>query len=147
MRRNALACIALVLAACAHGSGRRAAEPAASGGAPGELPDVCRTAMTYVQKVSCQLTELIDSQWAGRSAAMAPGQTRKLSIEVLLFIDREGRIERWTFQRQSGDPGLDEAVVRAVGELKPRPPPVDLREQLRTGGLLLGHTYCPQGTV
>lgn len=150
MRRGTLPCTALVfvLASCAHGpDGPGPAQPGARRAAPMELPDFCRAPMTYVDEVSCQFLELTDSLWPGRAAAMAAGQTRRLSIEVHLFIDREGRIERWTFQRQSGDPGLDEAVVRAVGQLSPRPPPAHLREQLRSGGLLVGNIYCPQGTI
>ena len=59
---------------------------------------------------------------------------------VVLKIDKSGRILRVAFEKKSGDPGLDNSVLRAVKKADPLPPlPPGFRENV----LELGIRFLP----
>ena len=59
-----------------------------------------------------------------------------LKAIVVLRIQPDGTIARYTFDKPSGNPAFDEAVERAVRQTRRVPPPPDsLRETFRSSGL------------
>ncbi len=64
-----------------------------------------------------------------------------LRATVLLFIDPDGRVTRYEFERRSGNGAFDSALERAIRAARLPPPPTALRDRYRSEGL--GVVYRP----
>jgi colicin import membrane protein/protein TonB len=60
-----------------------------------------------------------------------------LRATVVLFIEPDGKLSRWTFREKSGNGAFDEALARAVQQARFPPPPAELRQEVRAVGLLV----------
>lgn len=58
-----------------------------------------------------------------------------LKATVVLFIDPLGRIVSFRFEKRSGNPAFDAALESAIQSARLAPPPPEMREQFRRGGL------------
>jgi len=58
-----------------------------------------------------------------------------LSATVLVFVENDGRITRWRFERKSGNPAFDAALERTLRAAHLPPPPEAQRESYRRTGL------------
>lgn len=58
-----------------------------------------------------------------------------LSATVVLFIESDGRVSRYQFERRSGNPTFDGALERAIRTARLPPPPAEKRALFRTQGL------------
>jgi colicin import membrane protein/protein TonB len=58
-----------------------------------------------------------------------------LNATVVLFIEPDGRISNWRFERRSGNAAFDEALERSIRQTRLPPPPPENRERYRSIGL------------
>jgi colicin import membrane protein/protein TonB len=58
-----------------------------------------------------------------------------LKATVVLYIEPDGRVARWSFESRSGSAAFDDALERAIRQARLPPPPADLRERYRNLGL------------
>lgn len=58
-----------------------------------------------------------------------------LKAVVVLFIEPDGRISNYRFERRSGNGSYDDALDRAIRQTRLPPPPPELRSVYRTVGL------------
>jgi colicin import membrane protein/protein TonB len=58
-----------------------------------------------------------------------------LSATVLVYVERDGRITRWRFERRSGNPAFDAALERTLRAAHLPPPPDAQRDAYRRTGL------------
>jgi colicin import membrane protein/protein TonB len=67
------------------------------------------------------------------------GEKERLYLKgtLVLFIEPDGRVLRHEFVTRSGNPTFDEALERAVRDVRLPPPPADAREAYRRRGLLV----------
>ena len=65
------------------------------------------------------------------------GEKERLYLQgtIVLFIEPDGRVLRHEFVKRSGNPVFDEALERAVRDIRLPPPPGDGREAYRRRGL------------
>jgi colicin import membrane protein len=65
------------------------------------------------------------------------GEKERLFLQgtIVLFIEPDGRVLRHEFVKRSGNPVFDEALERAVRDIRLPPPPDDAREAYRRRGL------------
>ena len=64
-----------------------------------------------------------------------------LKATVVLYIDAEGQVIRYTFEQRSGNGAFDAALERAIRAARLPPPPAELRQRYRSEGL--GVVYRP----
>ena len=64
-----------------------------------------------------------------------------LKATVILYIDADGQVLRYTFESKSGNGAFDAALDRAIRAARIPPPPNDLRKKYRNEGL--GVVYRP----
>ncbi len=64
-----------------------------------------------------------------------------LKATVVLYLDADGSVLRYTFESRSGNPAFDAALERAIRAARLPPPPADLRGRYRNEGL--GVLYRP----
>jgi colicin import membrane protein len=74
-------------------------------------------------------------------AVISERERLHLQADVILFIEPDGRIDRFTFERRSGNGAFDAALERTVRTTRVPPPPPEKREAYRRGGIRL--TYRP----
>ncbi|HVI75644.1 MAG TPA: energy transducer TonB [Anaeromyxobacteraceae bacterium] len=65
----------------------------------------------------------------------------RLQATIVLYLDADGRVLRYEFERRSGNDAFDAALERAVRAARIPPPPSDRRRQYREKGL--GVLYKP----
>ncbi|GEJ55621.1 energy transducer TonB [Anaeromyxobacter diazotrophicus] len=65
----------------------------------------------------------------------------QLQATVVLYLDSDGRVLRYVFERRSGNEAFDAALERAIRAARIPPPPADRRRQYRDQGL--GVLYKP----
>jgi colicin import membrane protein/protein TonB len=58
-----------------------------------------------------------------------------LRATVVLFIEPDGRVSRWSFEDRSGNAVFDAALERAVRAARLPPPPAGMRDRYRSQGL------------
>jgi len=65
------------------------------------------------------------------------GEKERLYLQgtIVLFIEPDGRVLRQEFVKRSGNPVFDDALERAVHDVRLPPPPADAREAYRRRGL------------
>lgn len=65
------------------------------------------------------------------------GEKERLYLQgtIVLFVEPDGRVLRHEFVKRSGNPVFDEALERAVRDVRLPPPPADGREAYRRRGL------------
>lgn len=66
---------------------------------------------------------------------IAPQDLANLRATVVLRIDANGRITSHDFERRSGNPSYDDALVRAIARTQLPPPPPELRAHYARVGL------------
>lgn len=54
---------------------------------------------------------------------------------IVLYIEADGRLARWTFETRSGNGAFDDALDRTLRQTRLPPPPAELRELYRSTGL------------
>jgi len=59
----------------------------------------------------------------------------RLQATIVLFLDADGRVLRFVFERRSGNDAFDAALERAVRGARIPPPPIDQRRQYRDTGI------------
>jgi colicin import membrane protein len=59
----------------------------------------------------------------------------RLQATVVLYLDADGRVLRFVFERRSGNEAFDAALERAIRAARIPPPPGDQRRQYREQGL------------
>jgi colicin import membrane protein len=59
----------------------------------------------------------------------------RLQATIVLYIDADGRVVRFAFERRSGNEAFDAALERAVRAARIPPPPSDQRRQYRETGI------------
>jgi colicin import membrane protein/protein TonB len=64
-----------------------------------------------------------------------------LNATVVLYLDDDGRVMRFAFERPSGNGAFDAALERAIRAARLPPPPPDLKKKYRNEGL--GVLYRP----
>ncbi len=64
-----------------------------------------------------------------------PFEGYAIAGSVVLFIEPDGRIARWRFEKRSGDAAFDDALAQTFERARLTPPPPPLRELYRTVGL------------
>jgi len=64
-----------------------------------------------------------------------------LRATVILYVDSDGKVLRYAFEKRSGDDSFDAALERAIGAARLPPPPAEFRKKYRTEGL--GVLYRP----
>jgi colicin import membrane protein len=74
-------------------------------------------------------------------AVISERERLHLQADVILYIEPDGRIDRFTFERRSGNGAFDAALERTVRTTRVPPPPPEKREAYRRGGIRL--TYRP----
>jgi colicin import membrane protein len=65
----------------------------------------------------------------------------RLQATVVLYLDADGRVLRYVFERRSGNEAFDAALERAIRAARLPPPPTERRQQYRQQGL--GVLYKP----
>lgn len=60
-----------------------------------------------------------------------------LRAQIALYIEADGRITRFEFERRSGNDAFDNALERAIRQTRAPPPPPDKRIVYRTRGILV----------
>jgi colicin import membrane protein/protein TonB len=68
-------------------------------------------------------------------ATMSEAERQRLQAVVILYIEPDGRISRWRFEKKSGHQGFDDALERALRQTRLPPPPLEMRQRYREGGL------------
>jgi colicin import membrane protein len=68
---------------------------------------------------------------------MSRSEAAGLGALVVLVIDPSGRVLRYSFERRSGNAAYDAALERAIEASRLPPPPPELRERFRRGGLAI----------
>jgi colicin import membrane protein/protein TonB len=65
------------------------------------------------------------------------GEKERLYLQgtIVLFIEPDGRVLRHEFVKRSGNPVFDDALERAVRDIRLPPPPDDTRDGYRRRGL------------
>jgi colicin import membrane protein/protein TonB len=63
-----------------------------------------------------------------------------LKATVVLYVEADGRIARWTFQARSGNAAFDAAVENAIVKTRVPPPPPELRATYRSSGIGVNFT-------
>lgn len=64
---------------------------------------------------------------------------QKLSAQVQIFLDHQGRLRNFRITKTSGNPQFDEAVKRSIQESQPfPPPPANVASALLGHGVLIG---------
>jgi colicin import membrane protein len=58
-----------------------------------------------------------------------------LKATIVLFIEADGSLSHYTYEKRSGNPTFDDALERAVQEARLPPPPAELRGRLKKIGL------------
>ncbi len=58
-----------------------------------------------------------------------------LKATVVLFIEPDGKVSRFRFEKRSGSVAFDDALDRAIRQTRLPPPPTELRERYRSVGL------------
>ena len=58
-----------------------------------------------------------------------------LKATVILYLQPDGGISRWSFESRSGSGAFDDALDRAIRQARLPPPPAELRERYRSVGL------------
>jgi colicin import membrane protein/protein TonB len=64
-----------------------------------------------------------------------------LAATVVLYLDQDGRVLRFAFEKPSGNGAFDAALERAIHAARLPPPPAELRKRYREDGL--GVVYRP----
>jgi colicin import membrane protein len=82
----------------------------------------------------------LDDNW-NAPAVISEKERLHLQASIILFIEPDGRITRFSFERRSGNDAFDTALERTVRSTRVPPPPPDKREAYRSGGIRL--TYRP----
>jgi TonB family protein len=67
-----------------------------------------------------ELWGLIRSQWTLSEGML--GKNRNLSATVVMIILKDGKLERFYFEKSSGNPYFDQSVSKAIGRANPFPP-------------------------
>lgn len=68
-------------------------------------------------------------------ATLSDEERLRLTAVVVLYIEPDGRISRFRFEKKSGRPEFDEALERAVRQTRLPPPPPESRGRYRDVGL------------
>lgn len=68
-------------------------------------------------------------------ATISEADRQRLQAVVVLFIEPDGRISRYRFEKRSGDQGFDDSVERAIRQTRCPPPPPEMRQRYREIGL------------
>ncbi len=68
-------------------------------------------------------------------ATLSEADRQRLQAVVVLFVEPNGRISRFRFEKKSGRPEFDEALERAVRQTRLPPPPPEQRARYREVGL------------
>jgi colicin import membrane protein len=58
-----------------------------------------------------------------------------LKATLILYLQPDGAISRWSFESRSGNGAFDDALDRAIRQTRLPPPPAELRERYRSVGL------------
>jgi colicin import membrane protein/protein TonB len=58
-----------------------------------------------------------------------------LKAVIVLYIEADGGLRRWSFAKRSGSPAFDDALERTLQQSRFPPPPDDLRESYRRTGV------------
>lgn len=82
----------------------------------------------------------LDDNW-NAPAVISERERLHLTAAIILFIEPDGRITRFTFERRSGNDAFDAALERTVRSTRVPPPPPEMRDSYRSGGIRL--TYRP----
>ncbi len=68
-------------------------------------------------------------------ATLSNDEAQRLTAVIVLYIEPDGRISRFRFEKKSGRPEFDEALERAVRQTRAPPPPPESRARYREVGL------------
>lgn len=68
-------------------------------------------------------------------STISESERMHLRAQVALFIEPDGRITRYSFERRSGNGAFDDALERAIRQTRVPPPPPELREAYRSRGI------------
>jgi len=60
-----------------------------------------------------------------------------LRATVVVFIEPDGKLSRWSFRSKSGNGAFDDALARAIQQARFPPPPTELRQEVRSVGMLV----------
>lgn len=74
-------------------------------------------------------------------ATLSDADRVRLQATVVLYIEPDGRVARFAFEKRSGSPAFDDALERAIRAARLPPPPAELRGRYRSEGL--GVVYRP----
>ncbi len=58
-----------------------------------------------------------------------------LKATVVLYVEPDGKVTNWRFESRSGNDAYDGALERAIRQVRLPPPPAELRERFRRGGV------------
>ncbi|MEW5735351.1 MAG: cell envelope integrity protein TolA [Thermodesulfobacteriota bacterium] len=108
-----------------------AAEGGAAAAGPGVPGGIASRAFDVMDLYNLEMKDQITRKWA-YPPAMAKDPSR-LVVEILITIERDGRISEITLVSRSGDSAFDDSVLRAVRLSDPLPPlPSSFREKSRS---------------
>jgi colicin import membrane protein/protein TonB len=68
-------------------------------------------------------------------ATISGSELVRLRATVVLYIEPDGGVSRWSFESRSGNAAYDDALERTIRQARLPPPPADLRERYRSQGL------------
>lgn len=68
-------------------------------------------------------------------ATISQKERLHLAATVVLFIEADGKISRFSFEKKSGNGAFDDALEGAIHAARVPPPPADLRARFREAGL------------
>lgn len=68
-------------------------------------------------------------------ATISDRERMHLKSTVVLYIDPDGRIARWTFEARSGNVAFDDALERTLRQTRLPPPPDGMKDAYRRAGL------------
>jgi len=60
-----------------------------------------------------------------------------LRATVILLIEPDGKLAAWRFRSRSGNATFDDALERAMRQVRLPPPPAELRREVRAEGLVV----------
>ncbi|HYG67554.1 MAG TPA: TonB family protein [Anaeromyxobacteraceae bacterium] len=76
----------------------------------------------------------LDDNWTA-PAVISERDLLHLRAEIVLFIEPDGRIDRFAFERRSGNAAFDAALERTVRTTRVPPPPPEMRDAYRRRGI------------
>jgi colicin import membrane protein/protein TonB len=100
------------------------------GGDPGGDADHAEAGDHYLALVSKALHDVYHLP-----ATISQKERLHLAATVVLFIEPDGKVSRFSFEKKSGNGAFDDALEGAVHHARIPPPPADLRARLRDSGL------------